>query len=322
VTYFAHARTAFKYGLIALGFKPGDRLLIPDYVCDALLQPVRQLALEPVYFPVNDSFEPQWEVLDSIARKTACRAIVMVHYFGQPQDVERHRAFCAAHGLFLLEDNAHGFGGEINGRLLGTLGDMGISSPRKILNAISGGILYINGEEQPPPSLPSCHMGRGERLLRRGFERWPKLKVRALVLAGRLPNFSDPSAFHEPTVHDQVADANSTRVISNSVASLSLQETARQRRERWIAWHGLAQHIGLRPVYAGVHPGSSPWAFPAYIESSEQRDRILMRGLKKGVVFFPWPALPADILQLQGRPVKRWRGLVCAPLHQEPPELL
>jgi dTDP-4-amino-4,6-dideoxygalactose transaminase len=318
VTYFAHARTALKYGLMKLGFRKGDRILVPDYICEVLLHPLKELSLEVVYYPVDDSFEPQWDALELMACKVMCRAIVMVHYFGQPQDIGRYREFCAAHGLLLIEDNAHGFGGMIHGKLLGTFGDLGISSPRKILDTASGGILYFKGEEQLPPFLPERHLGCGEQWLRKAFGKWPRFKVCALLVAQKLPNFDDPLAFRELLEEDAMADKDSTKIISAVVACQSLQKRARRRRERWSVWQGMATDLGLRPVYDEVHPESSPWAFPAYVESAKQRDRLVVAGLKRGLVFFPWPTLPTEIVRWQGRPVSRWHNLVCVPLHQDP----
>lgn len=321
MNYFAYARTALKYGLMSLGFKRGDRILVPDYICEVLLHPIRELSLEVIYYPISDSFEPQWEALEFIAREAKCRAIVMVHYFGQPQDIGRYKKFCAGHDLLLLEDNAHGFGGMIHGKSLGTFGALGVSSPRKILNIASGGILYINGEEQQPPPLPPYHRGSGERLLRKSFELWPRLKVGASILARRLPDFKDPSTFREPVVQDLVGDKDSSEVISDIITNQSLQKLAQQRRARWAAWQNMAPSIGLQPVYSDVHPESSPWVFPAFVKSAQQRDRILYSGLKKGIIFFPWPALPTEILQLKGKPVSRWHNLICVSLHQDPPRL-
>lgn len=137
----------------------------------------------------------------------------------------------------------------------------------------------------------------------------------APILAHRLPDFDDPSAFREPTIQDQVADADSARIISDSGASQFLQEVARLCRERWDAWHEVVQQAGLRPVYAAVHPESSPWVFPAYVDSPDQRQQFMKTCLKKGAVLFPWPALPAEVIERAGEPVNRWRRLVCAPVH-------
>ena len=58
---------------------------------------------------------------------------MMVHYFGQPQQIELFKSFCIDHNLFLIEDNAHGFGGKYNGKDLGTFGDIGISFQENFL---------------------------------------------------------------------------------------------------------------------------------------------------------------------------------------------
>ena len=47
----------------------------------------------------------------------------------------------------MIEDNAHGFSGEFENKLLGTNGDIGFTSPRKNLNILSGGLLYIKNKE-------------------------------------------------------------------------------------------------------------------------------------------------------------------------------
>ena len=47
----------------------------------------------------------------------------------------------------MIEDNAHGFSGEFENKLLGTYGDIGFTSPRKNLNILSGGLLYIKNKE-------------------------------------------------------------------------------------------------------------------------------------------------------------------------------
>ena len=41
------------------------------------------------------------------------KAIMMVHYFGQPQDIKKFQTLCNKHKILLIEDNAHGFGGTI-----------------------------------------------------------------------------------------------------------------------------------------------------------------------------------------------------------------
>ena len=116
--------------------------MLPDYICDVVIHPLDQLGIKYKYYPINDDLTPKWDELGNRVDETT-KALLMVHYFGQPQDIEKFQNFCKEHNLMLIEDNAHGHGGKYNDHLLGTFGDIGISSPRKILNMYSGGCLWL-----------------------------------------------------------------------------------------------------------------------------------------------------------------------------------
>ena len=52
--------------------------------------------------------------LEKIAISNKSRALIMVHYFGVPQNIVKFINFCLKHNLYLIEDNAHGYGNKIN----------------------------------------------------------------------------------------------------------------------------------------------------------------------------------------------------------------
>ena len=160
-------------------------------------------------------------------------------------------------------------------------------------------------------------------MLRNGFERWPKLKVHVLRCLRRLPNIKDHSFFREPAVRDRVADAHSSKIIFDAIVSCSFSQEAEYRRKRWVFWQGVAQRYGVRPVYEEVCPESSPWLFPVYIDAPRERESFLAIGLKNGVIFSSWPALPDEIISnVDGDAVRRWHRLLCVPLGQRPPRKL
>jgi len=139
--YFSHARTALKYGLISLKINEGSEVFLPDYICDVVLHPLEELKLRPIFYPTLEDLTPKWDFLrNEISSKTA--ALIMVNFFGQPQEVDKFISLSKEKNIYLIEDNAHGYGGYLNEKLLGTYGDIGISSPRKFLDVNSGGILY------------------------------------------------------------------------------------------------------------------------------------------------------------------------------------
>ena len=192
--FFAHARTALWYGLQQLPIEHGRRMFVPDYICEVLLHPLEDLGIQVVFYPVDDQFVPDWEVIEKLQAKKPAHAFLLVHYFGQPQDIERAKGFCDQHGLWLIEDNAHGHGGTLNGQPLGSFGDMGFSSPRKHLQSASGGILYLNGShaKNKKDELPNYPDSRCKKLICKIINLFPKFKGRLLRLFRPEPDYSNP----------------------------------------------------------------------------------------------------------------------------------
>lgn len=75
--------------------------------------------------------------LNAVTSRT--RAICVVHYAGIGGEPDRLREIADAHGIVLVEDNAHGLGGMWDGRVLGTFGHMSTLSFHETKNATCGG---------------------------------------------------------------------------------------------------------------------------------------------------------------------------------------
>ena len=78
---FSHGRTAFKYGLIYLGLKKNDKIMLPEYICDILLDPLNDLGIIPIFYEINDDFTTNWKSLKKKCQKSV-KAIVVINYFG------------------------------------------------------------------------------------------------------------------------------------------------------------------------------------------------------------------------------------------------
>ena len=77
---FSHGRTAFKYGLIYLGLKKNDKIMLPEYICDILLDPLNDLGIIPIFYEINDDFTTNWKSLKKCQKSV--KAIVVINYFG------------------------------------------------------------------------------------------------------------------------------------------------------------------------------------------------------------------------------------------------
>lgn len=136
-------RFAIALALEAMGLGRRDKVLIPAYHCTSMLEPLALTSSAPVFYRIRPDLSVDLE--DAAAKVDAdTRAMMVVHYFGFPQDMEAIRRFCDDKGLYLLEDCAHSFFGTLNGRPLGSFGDYAIASPRKFFPIPDGGCLISN----------------------------------------------------------------------------------------------------------------------------------------------------------------------------------
>jgi len=313
--FFAHSRTALWYGLKQISLKKGDSILLPDFICDVVLHPLQDLGIKPVYYPINDALETDWDVLEDVHQNKPASALFLVHYFGQPQDLSKAQYFCRKHNIILIEDNAHGHGGTFKGEPLGSFGEMGISSPRKQLHTPSGGVLYLHGKLHPPPrELPSYPVNRFRRSLGKAILRSPVLKGNLRRLLKTEPDFEDPCGFSE--IREPYFQADSVSV--NCIRNENWHVHAKRRREAWSAWYNYATELGFEPLYKKPHPESSPWALPVYVSEPAIRNWLLLEGWRNGEDFFSWPTLPFNVIQKTPEVLKRWSNLICFPLNKLP----
>jgi dTDP-4-amino-4,6-dideoxygalactose transaminase len=138
---------ALLIALRALGIGPGDEVITTSFSFFATVEGISLLGAEPVFAdidPISFNIDPV-EIERRITART--KALLPVHLFGQPADMETILSLAQKHHLPVLEDVAQAFGGEYKGRKLGSLGTMGAFSffPSKNLGAYGdGGLITTN----------------------------------------------------------------------------------------------------------------------------------------------------------------------------------
>lgn len=136
---------AIHLSLLALGVKRGDQVILPTYVCSAVLNAVRYTGADPVLADIgstdfNISFH---DVERKITQKTA--ALIIPHMYGIPANISDFVTL----GLPIIEDCAQSIGSEIQGKKTGTIGDIAIFSfyATKLLTTGKGGAIYSKNSE-------------------------------------------------------------------------------------------------------------------------------------------------------------------------------
>ncbi|RME70122.1 MAG: DegT/DnrJ/EryC1/StrS family aminotransferase [Chloroflexi bacterium] len=134
--------------MLTLNIGPGDEVIVPSLTYVATANAVRYTGATPVFVdsdPYTWNIDPQ-RVAEAVTPRT--RAIVAVHLYGHPADMDPLRAIADTHGLFLLEDAAEAHGACYKGRRVGGLGDAAIFSfyGNKIITTGEGGILVTDNQ--------------------------------------------------------------------------------------------------------------------------------------------------------------------------------
>jgi dTDP-4-amino-4,6-dideoxygalactose transaminase len=142
--------SALHLALLAGGIGPGDEVITVPFTFVATVAAIRYTGARPVFVDIA----PRWFTMDpdrieaAITPKT--KAIIPVHLYGQPADMEPILAVARKHQLLVIEDAAQAHDAEYKNRRVGSLGDLGCFSfyPGKNLGADGeGGIVVTNNEE-------------------------------------------------------------------------------------------------------------------------------------------------------------------------------
>ena len=139
---------ALHTALSALRVGPGCEVIVPAYMWVTVIAAVVNLGAIPVLCDIDDTFclDPI-DVQRKINARTA--GIIAVHMSGAPADIVRLGEVARKNNVFLLEDCAQCVGGSIDGRHVGTFGDMAIFSFQLNKNMSSGeaGAVVTNNQE-------------------------------------------------------------------------------------------------------------------------------------------------------------------------------
>lgn len=128
---------------------PRTEVIIPAYTCFSVPAAVLKAGLRPVPCDIDPSNFDYDHALLERALKSTTLCVVAHHLFGVPSNIERIRALCRSHRIFVIEDAAQAMGIDVDGRYLGTLGDAGIFSlgRGKHLTCGSGGIIVTSSPD-------------------------------------------------------------------------------------------------------------------------------------------------------------------------------
>jgi perosamine synthetase len=140
---------ALHIALAALGIKEDDEIITTPLSCVATTNPIVYLKAKPVFVDVEPNtlnLNPAL-VEKKVTPKT--KAILPVHLFGHPVDLDPLMEIAEKHGLYLIEDAAQAHGAKYKGKKVGSIGDVSCFSfyTDKLITTVEGGMVLTNDEE-------------------------------------------------------------------------------------------------------------------------------------------------------------------------------
>lgn len=155
VASLSSGTAAIHLALILLGVGPGDEVLCQSMTFAASANPIKYLGATPIFV---DSEPTTWNICphyleeaikDRIAKGKKPKAIVAVHLFGMPYQVDEVTAISKKYEIPVVEDSAEALGSSYKNQKCGTFGDFGILSfnGNKIITTSGGGALIVKKPE-------------------------------------------------------------------------------------------------------------------------------------------------------------------------------
>ncbi|HTF21182.1 MAG TPA: DegT/DnrJ/EryC1/StrS family aminotransferase [Chryseolinea sp.] len=140
---------AIDAAVIALGIGAGDEVIMPTFTIISCAAAIVRAGAKPV---LVDCTADDWNInIDAIEEKITVRtkAIMVVHIYGLPVDMDRVMAIAAKHGLKVIEDAAEQHGQFYKGKPIGSFGDISTFSfyPNKHITTGEGGMIMTNDDK-------------------------------------------------------------------------------------------------------------------------------------------------------------------------------
>jgi len=257
---FNSGTSALHVAMLLLGVGPGDEVITTPYTFIATSWAISYCGAKPVYVDIDEgTFNLDPKLIErAITPRT--KAVLPVHLYGQPFDVDAVAAICKQHHLPFVEDAAQAHGAKYKGKSIGTFG------------AVSCFSFY------PAKNLGAC--GEGGALV-----------TNDAALAARAKSLRE----HGSTVryhHDEVGYNYRLEGIQGAVLGVKLKHLAHWTRERQRVAARYAELLADTPLQLPMVTAGNDSAWHLYTVRSPRRDELKKHLDANGVgnaVHYPMP---------------------------------
>jgi perosamine synthetase len=284
----SNGTVAIHDALLALGIKAGDEVIVPTFTYIASVNPIAYTGATPVFV---DSLRDTWQVdPEDIERKITekTRAIMVVHLYGHPCDMNKILAIAKKHNLFLIEDCAEAFGSKYKNQQVGTFGDISAFSffGNKTITTGEGGMVTTNDKTL---------YERAVHFKGQGLVKYREYWHDTIGYNYRMTNICAAIGLA------QLEKANEIITKKRQIASLY---------KKYLAGYPLEIHKESPGVF------HTYWMFCIIVENPDMRDSLreflMQQGIETRPTFYPVHSMPMYAHNFYRLPVAEdisWRGI-------------
>lgn len=324
-SFYGSGKAALSDGLAGLA-DPGENVLVPAYLPDAVVEPLFDLGLEARYYRLQRNLAPD---LADIERRLDDEtvAVMSVNYFGFPQPgLAEFMSFVDEYECYHIDDNAHSPLSVDNGTLLGTRGDLGVTSLWKLLPIPDGAVLYCNDDAVAERLDPSSFAGVREQFGTDDFLFVLKSIITSLLetnerirrsvddfVASRGPSISVPS----PSARYEAGKTPMSKLSAYVVEHTDPRMIRDARRENYLAWQRIVEpRSDVEVLYESLPEGICPQVFPLRTSVPQRMLEDLERCGVDGA--HTWPRLASTVFENPeyDRATTLSREVLVLPVHQ------
>ena len=325
VLFLSSARAAAFHAVRHFGLRAPDRVLVPSYHCGVEVEAILRAGAAAEYYPIGRDMYAQVEAL-SRAMRGHVKALLLVHYWGFPQDVREIAGLCRERGIVLIEDCAHALLSNDGSIPLGTAGEAALFSLPKTLSVPDGGILRLKGRAPAPSHLAgAANWVASKAGIRSVLERqqiasrMPVARM-ADALLGKPrrrptpPNAGLPDHGETPLCMYERRMSSLSRYV---LARLPVKEIRSRRRDNYsVLLSRLERTPGLDVVFERLEPGVCPLFLPVLVRDRNGLERYLRA---RGIETFVFGRIPHCTLVQEEYPDATYLAghVLGLPIHQD-----
>jgi perosamine synthetase len=303
---FSRARHALHLAL-SDRLEPGDEILAPAFHHGSEIEAFECADISCRFYEATETLAPDEAELEGLLSPRT-RALHLIHYLGFPQDAARWRRWCDERGLLLVEDAAQAWLASVDGRPVGSHGDVVVFCLYKTFGLPDGAALVTR---QPTNGvLRPGRRGVLSLALEHGL--WLATRTRPVAWLAdrrspRIGTIESMMGLGDPQLPYGATLSALGRIVDPGAA-----ETRREHYRRYLE---LMPDLVAKP-FASLPEGASPFVFPAVLpDKTKTLDRLRRRRVRTLDFWtMPHPSLPAERFP---RAMDLRRTVLGLPVHQE-----